>query len=365
MSCKKILEWLENSEYASIADMPESLSNHLKTCKPCTTLVNKLLQQISLPIPIELQSHKAVIKKNLLQKSVQPFTPAKSHLNSLIKLCWLPAIGIILISITLFFLNKEQTPPNQVFKPTSIAQISNMVGENFISTQRANEGKLITLNAEILPSDTIITGLNSELNLSLVAQQTKVKLTSQTQFTIGSQNTIGELLEGKAIFQVAKRATHKPAISLITPLAMIKVIGTEFAVQIKQGRMSLTVTEGLVVVETHKQKVRVEPGNGIITNQTGIIVKSKVSNNTQLNLGKMQAPISPSSATNKATEALTIDRNKTKGTLSNSPKKELKETEKERKNKHEQEMNEETLEGTETIDNPVGSGFRSFGVTGY
>lgn len=154
---------------------------------------------------------------------------------------------LVFLTIVLRFSYPENSPYLDLYRPErpAVGVVTQVQGQPTRIALDETRRMPATVMAIARPGDRFETGEGMRMMLAL-AGPTRVKLDENTRIKVTDARRVS--VENGAIWlDVAQTGS---LFKVITPAGLVTVFGTVFSVQVKDGRMTVTVEEGLVQVES-------------------------------------------------------------------------------------------------------------------
>lgn len=261
--CPKALLIQELLDSCDDKRLESELQEHLERCPECRrefaayqnlfrSLDSSLKPPLAQPSPSQLKKiREAIPTKERDEKKIQT-----DFLNTILRWFFRPAFAFAIVALfaltaMVLFHGRNRVDPVSLPSDAGVASVFNLA-ENRVEVVFNSQGECITVDGERKnPGEVVsfVAGKTYELArdsvLMMYSGESRVKISDSAKFRINSQTF--ELFRGQADLRLAGK--HE-SFKLITDLAEISVLGTEFSVRAGREHLFVNLEQGKILVKT-------------------------------------------------------------------------------------------------------------------
>ena len=192
----------------------------------------------------------------------------------------LKALIVISLSLAVFACGKTEEPVAKTGQDNLIiAAVSFLSGT--VERERDGVREALSIGDLLKPADILITGENSEADLSLkgygimkIGGSTKIRVEELNQGSEGSKARIG--LEKGQVVSLINRKDARQEYEIVTPTAVAGVRGTVFLTSVQGSESKVAVLSGAVAVQTGDEEVVLSEGTQMVVDENRRISRDMV-----------------------------------------------------------------------------------------
>jgi len=187
------------------------------------------------------------------------------------RLIALAAAAVVVVAVALGALALAPYLP----EPTPVARVDRLAGTAWVrGASLFSSNTPLALGADISTRSTVTTGPDGRVALRALKGHS-LRLDVDTRLRVNSDRELA--LDSGALYVDAR---HDPAVKrdplrIVTPLGSIEDQGTQFAVRLEGGSLSVAVREGAVTLETGAERLPARAGEGLRLDRSGRVERTQ------------------------------------------------------------------------------------------